>query len=91
MSRGYKPEKIINMLREVEVGPSQGKAVGQACRTPVVFVTSESMREGTGIAAPRRWVQKRIEFQKSLLDSAGTCNCIHGSARNRLLYEQPLA
>lgn len=33
MSRGYKPEQIINMLREAEVGLSQGKTVGQVCRT----------------------------------------------------------
>lgn len=32
MSRGYKPEQIINMLREAEVGLSQGKTVGQVCR-----------------------------------------------------------
>ena len=33
MSRGYKPEQIINMLREAEVGLSQGKTLGQVCRT----------------------------------------------------------
>lgn len=30
MSRGYKPEQIINTLREAEVGLSQGKTVGGA-------------------------------------------------------------
>ena len=33
MSRGYKPEQIISMLREAEVGLSQGKTVGQVCRS----------------------------------------------------------
>lgn len=33
MSRRYKPEQIINMLREAEVALSQGKTVGQVCRT----------------------------------------------------------
>lgn len=32
MSRGYKPEQIISMLREAEVDLSQGKTVGQVCR-----------------------------------------------------------
>ena len=29
----YTPEQIIRMLREAEVGLSQGQTVGQACRT----------------------------------------------------------
>ena len=33
MSRGYKPEQIISMLRETEVGLAQGQTVGQACRS----------------------------------------------------------
>ena len=33
MSRGYKPEHIISMLREAEVGLPQGKTVGQVCRS----------------------------------------------------------
>ena len=33
MSRGYKPERIISMLRETEVGLAQGQTVGQACRS----------------------------------------------------------
>ena len=33
MSRGYKPEQIISMLREAEVSLSQGKTVGQVCRS----------------------------------------------------------
>ena len=32
MSRGYKPEQIISMLRDAEVALSQGKTVGKACR-----------------------------------------------------------
>ena len=32
MSRGYKPEQIISMLREAEVALSQGQTVGQVCR-----------------------------------------------------------
>jgi putative transposase len=32
MSQGYKPEQIIRMLREAEVGLSQGRTVGQVCR-----------------------------------------------------------
>ncbi len=40
MSRGYKPEQIINMLREAEVGLSQGKTVGQVCRTLGIFEQS---------------------------------------------------
>ena len=33
MSRGYKPEQIISMLRETEVGLAQGQTVGQSCRS----------------------------------------------------------
>ena len=33
MSRGYKPEQIISMPRETEVGLVQGQTVGQACRS----------------------------------------------------------
>ena len=33
MSRGYKPEQIISMLRETEVGLAQGQTVGQDCRS----------------------------------------------------------
>ena len=40
MSRGYKPEQIINMLREAEVGLSQGKTLGQVCRTLGIFEQS---------------------------------------------------
>ena len=32
MSRGYKLEEIISMLRDAEVALSQGKTVGKACR-----------------------------------------------------------
>ena len=29
----YKPEQIINMLREAEVGLSQGRKIGEICRS----------------------------------------------------------
>ena len=29
----YKPEQIINLLREAEVGLSQGQKVGEVCRS----------------------------------------------------------
>ncbi len=29
----YKPEQIINLLREAEVGLSQGQTVGEVCRS----------------------------------------------------------
>ncbi len=54
MSRGYKPEQIISMLREAEVGLSQGKTVGQVCRS--LGVSEQSYyrwrREYGGLTCP---------------------------------------
>jgi transposase-like protein len=29
----YKPEQVINLLREAEVGLSQGRRIGEICRS----------------------------------------------------------
>ena len=69
MSRGYKPEQIISMLREAEVGLAQGQTVGQVCRSLCVSEQSyyRWRREYGGLRVDQAKRLKELEKENKRL------------------------
>ena len=74
VKKGFKPEQIINKLREAEVLLSQGATVGEICRrigvTDVTYYRWRKEYGGMRVDQARR--MKDLEQQNSRLKTAGS-------------------